>query len=110
MNPAKSTAPTIVNGSSIASAVWLAKFFTRFWLGGVAGKLSRFLSSCTKLFFKQQLPRAAGGFHYCFDERHAEFAFFQFQNAVNGASSGSGHCVLQERGMIACFEDDTCRA
>ena len=54
-----------------------------------------------RLFFKQQLAGAARGFHDRLDERDAEFAFFEFENAVDGAARRSSHGVLEERGVIA---------
>src|SRR5437763_15630411 len=60
-----------------------------------------------RLFFKQQLASAARGFHDRLDERDAEFAFFEFENAVDRAAGWSSHRVFEQRGMIAGLQDNT---
>jgi putative CocE/NonD family hydrolase len=49
-------------------------------------------------------------FHYGFDERDPELAFLEFEDAVNGAARRGGDGVLEERGVIAGFEDHAGRA
>ena len=50
------------------------------------------------------------GAHDSFDERHAQAAFFELQNAVDGATSGCGHGIFQQRRMIAGVEHHLGRA
>jgi len=61
-----------------------------------------------ELFFKQKFAGALRSFHYGLDEGNAQLPFFQFKDAVNGASGGSSHGVLQERGVVAGFQHHAC--
>ena len=63
-----------------------------------------------RLFFEQQLAGATRGFHDRFDECDAEFAFFEFENAVDGATRWSSHGVFKKGRVIARFQHNTCRA
>src|SRR5207253_10510619 len=93
----------MVKGSSIANAdsfvTSLATFSDFNNFGESFGS-----SVMTNLFLKQEFAGAAGGFDYGFDERDAELAFFEFQNAVDRAAGGRGHGVLQPRRVIAGFK------
>ena len=51
-----------------------------------------------------------GGLYHGFNQRHPQFALFEFQNAVDGASGRSGHRVFELRRMLAGFEYDCGRA
>ncbi len=51
-----------------------------------------------------QLLGAFGGAHHGFDESDAQAAFFQFEDAVDGAAGGRGDFVFEQRGMVAGFE------
>src|SRR5262249_4959113 len=62
------------------------------------------------LFFEEQLTGATRCFHDRFDERDAEFAFFEFENAVDGATRWSSHGVFEKRRVIARFQYNACRA
>src|SRR5581483_9913832 len=53
---------------------------------------------------RRQLPRPLRSPHHGLDQRHAQSAFFQFQNAVDRTSSRRGHFVFQQRRMVSRFE------
>ena len=55
------------------------------------------------------LARSRGA-HHGFDERDAQAAFFEFEDAVDGAAGGSGYGVFEQRRMVAGFEHHFCRA
>src|SRR5215475_10992976 len=57
-----------------------------------------------RLFFKQQLASATRGFYDRLDERDAKFAFFELENAVNGATRWSSHGIFEKRRVIAGFQ------
>jgi hypothetical protein len=63
-----------------------------------------------RLFFKEELAGAGGGFDNGFDESDAELAFFQLEDAVDGTACGSSDGVFEESGVVAGFEDDAGRA
>ena len=50
--------------------------------------------SRTRLLFKQQFAGAAGRFDDRFDKRNAEFPFFEFEDAVDGAARGGSNGVF----------------
>jgi len=51
-----------------------------------------------RLFFKQQLAGAARWLSRRLDERDAELAFFEFENAVDGAAAGVVTASLRSAG------------
>ena len=59
-----------------------------------------FVSSCDffcrgrRLLFKQQFAGAAGCFDNRFDERHPEFPFFEFEDAVDCTTGRGSDRVL----------------
>src|SRR6266436_4407521 len=69
-----------------------------------------YCQSWARSFLEKQFSSAAGGLHDRFDERHAELAFFELHDSVNGASRGRGYGVLQQGGVIAGFQNHTRRA
>ena len=79
--------------------------FWRTFLGNFALNLQTLGS-----FFEKQFASTAGGLHHGLDQRHAELPFLELEDAVNGAASRRSYGVFQERGMIACFENYTCRS
>ncbi len=52
----------------------------------------------------EKLFRTLGGLHDSFDQRDAQLAVFEFENAVNRAACGRRDGLLEKRGMIAGFE------
>jgi hypothetical protein len=46
-------------------------------------------------FLEKQFAGALRGFHYSFDQRYAQLAFFEFEDAVDGAAGRRGHGVFQ---------------
>src|SRR5215469_4346948 len=50
--------------------------------------------------------RPLRGFDYRLNEGDAQFSFFQFEDAVDGAAGGSGDGVFEQRRVVAGFEDD----
>jgi len=44
--------------------------------------------------------------HDCLDEGYAQFAFFQFHDAVNGAARRGGYSILEQSRMVAGFEHE----
>lgn len=52
----------------------------------------------------RELPRALRCAHHGLDESDAQAAFFQFEDAVDGTSSGGGYGVFQQGRVIAGFE------
>src|SRR2546421_5769332 len=46
------------------------------------------------LLLEEKFAGAVGGFYYGFDQGDAEFAFFEFQDAIDGAACGSGDGVF----------------
>src|SRR5216684_6317236 len=101
----------MVNGNSIASAACEEYFFS-FATSGVFGSLlfgvssKAIRTSCliTDLLLEEQFAGALRGLHHRFDQRDAQLPFFELHDAVNRAACGSGHCVLQQRRMVAGFE------
>ena len=53
------------------------------------------------LLLEEQLAGTLRGLHHRLDERDAQLPFFEFEDAVDGAARWSGHCILQQRWMIA---------
>jgi len=58
-----------------------------------------------KSFFEEEFSGTVRGFDYGFDQGDAEFAFFEFEDPINGASGGGGDGIFQERGVIAGVEN-----
>src|SRR6185437_8123146 len=56
-----------------------------------------------------ELARAFGRPLYGLDERHAEAAFFEFENAIDRAARWCRHLILQERRVRSGLEDHLCR-
>ena len=52
-----------------------------------------------------QLLGALRGADHGFDQRHAQAAFFQFHQPIDGAAGGRGDHVLQLGRMLACVQD-----
>src|SRR5260221_698670 len=88
-------APTVLR--NLAPCFWWA--FGTLVRSGLVG-FQAFLNS----LLKQQFAGAAGGFDHGLDQGDTELALFQFQNAVDGATGGSGDRVLQLRGMLSGFQ------
>src|ERR1700757_1974930 len=56
------------------------------------------------LLFEEQFSRALRSLHHSFNQRDAQFPFFQFEDAVNRAAGGGGDGIFQQRGMVAGFQ------
>src|ERR1043166_140942 len=63
-----------------------------------------------RLFFKQQLAGATRCFYDRLDERDAKFAFFELEDAVNGATRRSSHSIFEKSRVIAGFQYNARRA
>jgi hypothetical protein len=58
------------------------------WIQFVGLRISR-------LLLEEQFPGSLFGFHHSFDERNAQFALFEFQNAIDRAPGRRSHSVLE---------------
>jgi len=57
-------------------------------------------------FLEEEFAGALGGFYNGFDKGDAQLPFLEFEDAVDGAASGSGNRVFEESGVVTGFEDD----
>ena len=76
--------------------------------GSYEGRIE--LSETSRHLSPPQLLRPLGCTHHRLNQSHAQTAFFQFENAVDGAASRRSHRVLEQCRMVAGFQHHLRRA